>query len=157
MPRRTTNRTERLRRKHVDDSLRAIASLRHLAVPAGGWLREIQSALGIPSALLAERLGVTPGAVTHLMSREVDGAVTLSSLRQAADAMDCDLVYAIIPRSGSVTDALERQAEKVARETLARVSHTMGLEDQAVARDAVEKEIEELKRELLSNPKDLWT
>lgn len=150
-------RTERLRRKHIDEVLREFERGRHVTVPAPGWLREVRLALGIPTGWLARKLNVTPGAISHLESREAEGAVTLASLREAADAMDCDVIYAVVPRAGTVSEALERRAEQIARETLARVTHTMALEDQKTSSETVEEEIREIVRDLLSHPRALWT
>jgi len=112
--------------------------------------------MGMPVRWVADRMGITPSGVSHLERREATGAVTLEALRRAADALDCELVYAIVPRAGSVSEALERRAREVAMETLGRVSHTMRLEDQATSPAEQEAEIEELVRELLARPRALW-
>jgi predicted DNA-binding mobile mystery protein A len=101
-------------------------------------------------------MGITPSGLSHLERREASGAVTLEALRRAADAMDCELVYAIVPRAGSVSKALERRARAVAMETIGRVSHTMRLEDQATSSAEQEAEIDDLVHELLARPRGLW-
>jgi predicted DNA-binding mobile mystery protein A len=74
-------------------------------------------------------MGVSYTTVQHIESNELAGTVQLDSLRRAAEALDCDVVYALIPRV-----PLERQVEVQARtkatESLASVEHTMRLEDQ---------------------------
>ena len=49
-----------------------------------------------------------------LERREADGAITLESLERAADALGCDLVYALIPRR-PLEEMLHDQAQKVAQ------------------------------------------
>lgn len=153
---RPTAGVARLRRQQMDRALDPFRKASPQRVPAAGWLHEVRVAMGMPVRWVADRMGITPSGVSHLERREATGAVTLEALRRAADALDCELVYAIVPRAGSVSEALERRAREVAMETLGRVSHTMRLEDQATSPAEQEAEIEELVRELLARPRALW-
>jgi predicted DNA-binding mobile mystery protein A len=83
-------------------------------------------------ASLARRLGVTNAAVTQLERAEVNGGVTLSKLSDVARALDCTLVYALVPNT-SLEDTVQRQALRVAKEQMGYIATTMALEDQAVA------------------------
>jgi predicted DNA-binding mobile mystery protein A len=73
--------------------------LRALARPPRGWVRAVREALGMSAAALAARLGTTAGAVTRLEQSEASDRIRLETLRRAADALGCDLVYLLIPRS----------------------------------------------------------
>ena len=42
-------------------------------------------------------MGVTQPTVQRLELSEAEGAIQLKSLRRAAEALDCDLVYALVP------------------------------------------------------------
>jgi transcriptional regulator with XRE-family HTH domain len=66
--------------------------------PDAGWLRAIREDLGITLAELAGRLKVTPPAVRSFEQAEAEDRITLASLRRTAAAMDCDLIYALVPR-----------------------------------------------------------
>ncbi len=66
------------------------------------WLRAVRRALGISAAKLARRRGVRVREIFRLEGVEWDGRVTLGNLRRVAEAMDCVLVYAVVPRTGSV-------------------------------------------------------
>lgn len=66
--------------------------------PAAGWLRTMREALGLSLADVARRLKVTPPAVRSFEQAEAEDRITLASLRRAAAAMDCELVYAFVPR-----------------------------------------------------------
>jgi predicted DNA-binding mobile mystery protein A len=81
------------------------------------------------AADLAARMGVTGPAVRALENKEMDGGVRLSSLRRAAEAMDCTLVYAFIPNT-SLQRTVERQAASLLDEQMERVNQTMDLEAQ---------------------------
>jgi len=146
----------RLRRRHLDTFVTALKPLRRMSLPPRGWVNEIRTTLGLTAAQLGARMGVTQSAVSQLERREVAGSVTLSSLRAAADALECDLVYALVPRADSVTAMMEKRARAVAAATVGRVSHTMRLEDQGIDAAAMQEQIEELARDLLDDPRSLW-
>ena len=67
--------------------------------PRGGWVRAVRDALGMNTRQLAQRLGVTHNAVVDLERSEVAGVAKLEALRRADEALDCDLVYALVPRT----------------------------------------------------------
>lgn len=77
--------------------------------PAPGWLRIIREALGITLTDLAKRLKVTPPAVRSFEQAEAEDRITLASLRRTADAMGCELVYALIPRTGTLLTLTETE------------------------------------------------
>jgi len=108
-------------------------------------------------AHMAARMGISQPAVSQMERREAEGAITLNLLSQAADALDCDVVYALVPRAGSLTEAMETRARHLAGGTVGRVSHTMRLEDQAISERARREQVDDLVRELMDNPRTLWT
>jgi predicted DNA-binding mobile mystery protein A len=99
--------------------------------PRSGWIKAVRTALGMSQDTLAKRLGVTRAAVTHLESAERDGAITLSKLSEVAAALNCTLVYALVPDS-SLEEVVRQQAARVVDRQLGYVNATMTLEDQAV-------------------------
>ncbi len=84
------------------------------ARPARGWIRAIRDALGMTSRQLATRLDVSQSAVAQLERSEVAGSIRLDSLRRAADALGCDLVYALVPRT-TLEQTVADRAASVAR------------------------------------------
>lgn len=72
---------------------------------------------------------------------EASYRITLNSLRQVADAMGCDLVYALVPRQGTLHGLAERRATEQASPDVLAVEHTMALENQAVG--GVKEKIQE--------------
>ena len=94
----------------------ADAAARELAVPPEGWISTVRNALGITGAQLGRLTGRTRATISAAEKSERDGRITLQSLDALADAMDCKLVYALLPREGSVSDLLEKQARKKAEE-----------------------------------------
>ncbi|MEO6095718.1 MAG: mobile mystery protein B [Fibrobacteria bacterium] len=74
-------------------------------------MRAIRTGLGISGVQLAKQLGVKPPRVVEMEKNEVEGAITMKVLERAAEAMGCTLVYALIPRAGSLEQALRDQAK----------------------------------------------
>ena len=99
--------------------------------PRHGWLSAIREAQGIPLRQIASALAVTPQAVQKLQVSEASESISLKRLRQAAEAMGCELVYALVPKSGTLTDAKEERELQRATERVLAAEHTMALEDQA--------------------------
>jgi predicted DNA-binding mobile mystery protein A len=110
------------------------------AQPYGGWVRAIREALGMTAADLAERMGVSQPSVTRLEKSERDRGARLDTLIRAADALECDFVYALVPRR-PLDEMVNGQARRRARERVGQVAHTMALEDQAVADDKLENQV----------------
>ncbi|AMO92754.1 helix-turn-helix family protein [Collimonas fungivorans] len=124
--------------------------------PSIGWIQTIRTALGMTTRQLAARIGVTQSTLAELEKSEAADKITLHSLRRAADAMDCDLQYVLVPRS-SLKKRVENQAEAIARQRVSRVFHTMQLEDQAPTQKVDKKEISRMQTSLLAtNWKHLW-
>lgn len=130
---------EALARKHLD---RVFGDVRIDAIrqrPPKGWIRAIRDALGLTARQLASRMGRTHSVLVRLERSEVADAITLGSLRAAAEAMDCTLVYAIVPNR-SLTETARARATRIADAQLSRMHHTMRLEDQALTRDDLAEE-----------------
>jgi len=146
---------QKLGREQLDSKLKRWKLLRNQPVPTGGWLRAIRTGLGLPRLVLAKRLQVAPGSVDDLEYSEAGGTVSLNSLRKAAAAMNCDLVYAIVPRTSLGMILKERATEK-ATAILGRVGHTMKLEAQEVENPKMRKQTEALAKTLIDKPRTLW-
>ena len=145
--------TQRLRLTQVE---RAVSDATVPARPPSGWIRAIRSALGMTSRQLAARLGLSQSTLAALEKSEADDRITLRSLRKVADALDCDLEYVLVPRA-PLTKRVEKRAEVVAHERVARILHTMRLEDQAPTEQVDQDEVSRVQKKLLdTNWKQLW-
>jgi predicted DNA-binding mobile mystery protein A len=128
-------------------------------MPPSGWLKAIRRSLGLTIRQLAERVGVGHGSIAQLEKREPKKKVTLESLENAARAMDCKVVYAIVPiESGNtLDDIIKSKAQKAAGLILKDVAHTMRLEKQGTSEKQIQKEIERVAIELIeSNDPRIW-
>jgi len=128
--------------------LESLAPLRSEKPPADGWIRAIRRALGMTTTQLARRLSISQSAATLLEGREAAMTVSLETLSRAADALECDLVYALIPRV-PLPEMRARAANAAAWAQVRQVDHSMGLEDQAVAAGESQFLADEVAQDLL--------
>jgi predicted DNA-binding mobile mystery protein A len=66
--------------------------------PTLGWIRTMREARGLSLRQLGGRLGVQGNSVHVAERREQSGGISLYQLQRIADALDCDLFYAFVPR-----------------------------------------------------------
>jgi predicted DNA-binding mobile mystery protein A len=125
-----------------------------LTPPPRGWVRALRDALGMTAAQLGGRLGISSSAIVQLEQSEVQGTAQLATLRRLADALECELVYALIPRT-SLADTVQRQAERQATRFVARANQTMRLEDQGLTATQLQRQIDDLVAQNLNSPA-LW-
>lgn len=147
------------RRTVLDQMTATVSKVKPLAripMPRKGWIRAIREALGMGGSQLAKRLGVSAPRVTRIEHDELTGALTMATLRRVAEAMQCQFVYALVPRT-TLEEIVRAQARRGAEERMKRVSHSMMLEAQALNKReeqrAIDRLVEQLVREL---PADLW-
>lgn len=138
-----------LRVRQLDEALAAFEGLRERPVPREGWVKAVRTALGMSLRQLAERAGLSKSAVVSIENNESRQTVQLDSLSTVANAMGCDLVYAIVPRAGTLARTLERQAERIAQERVRRVSDSMDLEAQGIVREERARQVREAAAEIL--------
>jgi predicted DNA-binding mobile mystery protein A len=100
---------------------------------------------------------MTKQSVREIEQREKDGSITIKSLREAAKALDMQLVYGFVPVDGSLDALIDRKARELAMQIVLRTSNSMKLEDQENSKQRIEKAIEEraalIKHDM---PKALW-
>jgi predicted DNA-binding mobile mystery protein A len=120
-----------LRLSQLTRTLSAFEAAKQVARPQRGWLRAIREGLGLTLDNVGQKLGQSRRRIQEFEDAEAKDRITLHSLRRVADAMDCVLVYAIVPKSGTISDLVERRAREHAEEDVRDVEHTMALENQA--------------------------
>jgi predicted DNA-binding mobile mystery protein A len=137
----------KLRSQQLDRALAPLRSL-NLPRPPKGWIRAIREALGLSSRNLAERMRTNRSLVVQQEKSEAEDRITLKSLRAYANALDCDLVYAFLPRADTLQELVNARAHAAAKASVLGVEHTMALEDQASGNpeQAIEAETQRLTR-----------
>ena len=148
-------RRNKLIREQMQAKLRRLEPLRKAEPPRHGWVRAIREALGMTGSQLAGRLGTVRQRISRIEQDEVCGKVTLETMRKTAEAMGCDFIYALIPRS-DLTGIVTRQVEKLAKARLERASATMRLEAQELTPRQKRKALEDEVQAILSESTRLW-
>lgn len=141
-------------RRRLDERLAALKPMDRFTVPPRGWIRAVREALGMSGVQLARRLGISPQSVDALEKSEAVGSVKLDTLRRAAEALDCTLVYALVP-NGSLEQTVRARARMLAVRDLGHVAHTMKLEAQGTGEADLEERIDAYIRDVLRD-RDLW-
>jgi predicted DNA-binding mobile mystery protein A len=151
-----TEKSATLQRLQLTDALGEFSSSRS-SPPGGGWVRAIREALGMTQAQLATRLGISRQTLQGLERAEAGRRITLDSLDRLAKAMDCRLVYALVPEKGSLDEVRARKAKALADELLKATEHSMTLEAQGLSARASTRQRELLADELLrGSSRKLW-
>ncbi len=131
--------------------LKEFGPAQRYAPPVHGWIRAIREALGMSTAQFARRMNIKQPTATRIEQSEVRGTIQLETMRRAAQALDCTLVYALVPNR-PLTDVVRERARNAVRKQLAPIEHSMALEDQSVI--ITERQIEDMMRDL--EPRKLW-
>lgn len=131
------------------DDLRPHLSL--LRAPRGGWIRLLRGVLGLRQQDLGSRLGISKQAAAALEHREAEETATLAALRQAADALDAELYYVLVPRR-PLGEQFEDRLDRAARLLAGQVHHSMRMEDQETEPAEMRERIEEIKARLRLSP-----
>lgn len=146
----------RLRLDQTEQALRPYAPLQGLSTPSGGWLKAVREALGRSLRVQAERLHITAPSLLKAEAAEANGRISLGHLRKLAAELDCELVYALVPKK-PLADMVDAQAERLARQEVMGVAHSMSLEDQRPSEDFLTRQVAERKTALLDGPwSKLW-
>lgn len=127
------------------------------ARPLGGWIATFQEATGMRAPVLAERLGMSRNSVYSAVQNEQAGTISLNQIDKMAQAMGGKLVYAIVPREGTVEEIVMCQARKKAGRIVQRARTHMALEEQTEGLSNQEEMLEELAGELAREMRrDFW-
>lgn len=145
-----------LRLEQLQASVKAYGVLLTKRAPSRGWLKEIREALGRTERQQAARLGITGSTLHQSEQSEAEERISLGQLRKMADCLDCELVYALVPRK-PLTEVVRDRATQLAKEEVYGVAHTMGLEDQRPTDERIQKQVARRAEELLRGKwSDLW-
>lgn len=138
----------KLRLSQVERAIEPFNAVKNAAVPPGGWLRAIRESLGRSLRAQAEIAGVSSGTLTKSERSEAEDRISLAQLRKLAAALDCELVYGLVPKK-PLREVIHDRAELIAKQEILGVAHSMSLEDQRPSDAFIERQIDERRRELL--------
>lgn len=135
------DRFQELLLSQLDEAFSRLSVVRRLPRPRRGWLRTLRRGLGLKLSDVAKKLGSSPQHALYFEKAEAEDRITLKSLRAAAEAIECELFYVLLPKGRSLRQvAQDTVHNEVSRELLA-IQHTMALENQAIAPNKLRKKI----------------
>ena len=123
--------------------------------PYNGWIRTIRDALGMSSTELAARMDLRQQSISDIERNERRYTIRLDTLERVAEAMGCQLVYALIPQT-TLEETVQTQARHRADQLLTTVAHHSRLEDQTVSETAQADQLDDLAT-LFADRRGLWT
>lgn len=121
----------------LDKKTSDLKSAKNIVPQSSGWIKTVREAIGMTVSQLAARLGVTQPRITKMESNEDN--LKLSTMKKAAEAMNCEFVYYFKPKT-TFQNLVDEQAQKKAAEVLKTVNVNMALENQEIAEDEAVKD-----------------
>jgi predicted DNA-binding mobile mystery protein A len=140
--------------KQVENRVESIKSIAPKTKLRTGWIRFMRKAMGLTSAELANIVGISSKTVIQSEQREMEGKVTIATLKKMAEAMECEVIYAFVPKS-TIRDTIISNARKKAIRRLSEAGLHMKLENQNPDK-SIEDQIEALTYKLIEEGK-VWS
>jgi predicted DNA-binding mobile mystery protein A len=146
----------RLRLEQLDKRTGRLRSLLEISSPRDGWVKRIREGLGISARQLAEKIGVSQPTLAKIEKSEVERTVSFKTLDRIAEALECKMIYALIPKD-SFEKLVRKRAHQAAEILVKRISHSMDLEKQGLSAKKRQAQVEEIAEEMARTlSKELW-
>ena len=130
--------------------------IKNIRRPKEGWVRTLRKALGMSSPQLAQILGLGKAQVSQMERMEIDDRITLKQLRRVAEELECELVYALVPRT-SIQEMIRERADFKAKKIIEAANQHMILESQQLDESSLNEQLNlETNRLIQDMPRDLW-
>lgn len=141
----------------IEKKIVVFSKFRVVPPPSSGWINAIRTSLGMSLRQLGVKLSISPQGVKDIERREKEGSITIRTLRETAASLDMKLVYGFVPKEETLEKTIEKRARQIAIRIVMRTSHTMSLEDQAIAQEEIKKAIEKKTQQIVNEmPRYLW-
>jgi predicted DNA-binding mobile mystery protein A len=147
----------RLVRQQLDATLDRFDPVSDLAPPPKGWIHTVRKALGMSGRQLAGRLGLSKQSVARMERDEIEGALSIKTMRRVAEGLDCVLVYGIVPRTSLEKIVHDRARTIVGGRLDHHTNQTARLADQDLDPALDEEIIRGMIEDLVDGmPADFW-
>ena len=140
-------------RSSLDERFMELGPVSRYSPPVRGWIKAVREALGMTTAQLAKRVGIKQPTLVAIEQSEAKGSIELATLRRVAEALDCTLVYALVPHKPLEATIRER-AGAFLRRRRAPIEHSMLLEAQSVKNMDLQARLDAVVRD--TNPRLFW-
>jgi predicted DNA-binding mobile mystery protein A len=142
--------------KRLDDKLELLKPIKNVHRPIKGWIRAIRTTLGMTTAQMAIKIGVSQPRIVHIEQSEPLGEIKISTMHKVADGLEMDFFYGFIPKK-SLEYVVKERATQIAKERMKKVGHTMALESQGISAKKKEEMLKKIVADLLHDiPKKFW-
>ena len=149
-------KNRQLIRDQLQKQLDKFYVLLDINVPHRGWIKSIREALGMSGRQLATRMNISKQRISIIEQQELEGSVTLNTMRKSAEALNSVFVYCVIP-SHKLDEIVHNQAKKLANNQLKRISHTMLLENQELSQEDTDIILNKLIKKIIKEQSNkLW-
>ncbi len=146
----------KLMRELLDKKLPLLHQASYSLPFKGKWLKAIRQGLGMTTAQLARKAGMSQSRVSQIEGQEEQGELKISTLEKMGEALDMTFIYGFVSKV-SLESMVKAQAKKLALSRLKELSHTMSLEMQQLSPAANKKALRDMVQRILhENPKELW-
>ncbi len=141
----------------LDRMIKPIVEAGDFAMPERGWINLIRNTINISEEQFSDRLKLNRGGIFSLERSEKDGSISIDTLSEVAEALEMKLIYAIIPKDGTLDQFISRKAKTLATQIVLDSDPTIKIDRNGEYAEDVVESIESLatdiKRELR---KSLW-
>lgn len=146
-------RPDKLAMKQIERRLRSLRSIAKDTAVRTGWIAYMRQAMCMTLSTLAKATGLSAATVQQIEKREKAGRVTIETMQKIAAAMECEFVYAFVPKQ-ELGDFLKNKATAKATRIVREADVHMTLEDQQVSED-IKNRIDRIAEDLLAKG-DIW-
>ena len=130
--------------------------MKAINAPGKGWIRAIRETLGLTGEQLARQLRTNKQRISRIEQDEIQGKLTLNTLRGVAEAMDCSLVYGLVPRQ-SLDHTIEQRAIRLAQKRIDHRNQMMRLGTREIGEEEKSQILDNLVDDIMDEmPKALW-
>ncbi|MBI9017383.1 MAG: mobile mystery protein A [Phycisphaerae bacterium] len=145
-----------LAREQLDKTLEQFLPLKTVVSPRKGWVRATRDALGMSGEQLAKRLNTNKQRVSRIEQDEKPGNITVKTLKNVAEALDCEFVYGFAPKQ-TLEKTVRNQARIIAEKRMSQSDQMMRLEKQELSENEKYIALENLITDIINTmPRSLW-
>lgn len=149
--------SKRLILRTMSEKMMPYTVVKSVITPEAGWVAAIRQSLNMTMEQLGRKLSITRQGVSQLENREKEGSISLNTMRDVANALDMQLIYAIVPKTETLEAYVEQKARVIARETLLSTNQQMRLEGQAIDDERLKRAIDDMVAEAVRTvDRQLW-
>lgn len=141
----------------LDKKLQPFVLAKATIKPDRGWVHAIRKTLNMTLEQFSKRLGITVDGARKLELREEEATITLKSLKDAAEALNLQLVYGLVPKGESFKQMVQIHSNTLALEIVYGTHNNMELEDQAIENTELNKRAKDLAEKFIrEGSKEIW-